>query len=421
MRPLALFFLFILFGTSFGYGVAVGVWKIFPYSLLADVYKTAFYEVALYSGLGSVDLSDDSLGSPGHSSLNSELAEGFGRFGYQIDLPAKLVGSETIVLNNFGLKWGRVINDQFRVIGGSEFREASVVILNQDDSEFLNAIGMADNVGSTGGVKSVITIGKKRYAYVSFVENDCGTAAFFDIDTQTEVFRFKCAAGGVERIDLAGVGGGWYPLSEDSILFATGTPSSSSHADAEVNLDAQDPSSPWGKVLEIQVVEGEFNVSVFSKGHRNMQGVASVQGFMWGVEHGPRGGDELNVLTRGGNYGWPRHSFGSEYDLTKINKNNLVNEGFLSPFYSFVPSIGVSSVGECPVSYADYYSPNFCVAVSSLRGNSIFLIVHDGMKVFFNEVLPLKSRIRRFKFYGDKLVAITDNEGMIIGIISRLQ
>lgn len=79
-----------------------------------------------------------------------------------------------------------------------------------------------------------------------------------------------------------------------------------------------------------------------------------------------------------------------------------------------------TNTSSCPTNYADYYSPQKCVAVSSLRGGSIFFIVHDGAKVLFYERINLKYRIRKFKTYDDSFIAITDFTGIIIGKLSEI-
>jgi hypothetical protein len=107
--------------------------------------------------------------------------------------------------------------------------------------------------------------------------------------------------------------------------------------------------------------------------------------------------------------------------LEEINKDFTIPLGGQSPLFSFVPSIGISSVGDCFELYANYYSPNHCVAVSSMIGNSIFLVVHDGIKVLFYEVIDFGSRIRKFTVEENYLIAVTDFEGLIVGRLDKLE
>jgi len=91
---------------------------------------------------------------------------------------------------------------------------------------------------------------------------------------------------------------------------------------------AQDLGSHLGKILRLRpdgsvpednpfVGKPGARGEIFSWGHRNPQGLAlhPATGELWASEHGPRGGDEINVITRGGNYGWPLRTYGTQYGL----------------------------------------------------------------------------------------------------------
>jgi glucose/arabinose dehydrogenase len=84
---------------------------------------------------------------------------------------------------------------------------------------------------------------------------------------------------------------------------------------------------------------------IYSYGHRNPQGMAlqPETGMIWLNEHGPKGGDELNAIRPGLNYGWPIASFGDHYDGTKIPDHDTV-EGVELPQTYWVPSIGISGM-----------------------------------------------------------------------------
>jgi glucose/arabinose dehydrogenase len=84
---------------------------------------------------------------------------------------------------------------------------------------------------------------------------------------------------------------------------------------------------------------------VWSWGHRNGQGLAvdPATGEIWGTEHGPRGGDELNLIARGRNYGWPIVSHGVDYD-GKPFAAGTKREGMESPRYVWMPSIATSGL-----------------------------------------------------------------------------
>ena len=84
---------------------------------------------------------------------------------------------------------------------------------------------------------------------------------------------------------------------------------------------------------------------IWSYGHRNMQGLAlhPETGQIWSNEHGPRGGDELNLIVRGGNYGWPVVSYGIHYS-GEVFTTETDREGMESPGFAWIPSIGISGL-----------------------------------------------------------------------------
>ena len=84
--------------------------------------------------------------------------------------------------------------------------------------------------------------------------------------------------------------------------------------------------------------------AIYSYGHRNPQGMFKhpETGEIWTNEHGPRGGDEINIIKKGRNYGWPKITYGINYSGTTITKNKSL-PGMEQPLYYWVPSIAPSS------------------------------------------------------------------------------
>lgn len=119
---------------------------------------------------------------------------------------------------------------------------------------------------------------------------------------------------------------------------------------------AQKLDSPLGKVLRL-TVDGKVPAgnpyaddtaaqpAIWSRGHRNPQGLAydPVRGMLFLHEHGPRGGDEVNVIRRGGNYGWPVVTLGMDYSGATISPFRNY-PGMIDPLVSWVPSIAPSGL-----------------------------------------------------------------------------
>jgi cytochrome c2 len=108
---------------------------------------------------------------------------------------------------------------------------------------------------------------------------------------------------------------------------------------------AQDKSSAYGKTVLIDVNTGKGEI--YSVGHRNPQGLyVGPDGAVWLTEHGPRGGDELNLISRGGNYGWPFATYGT-HNLSHswpLGTNQGEHDGFRAPVYAWLPDIAVSNL-----------------------------------------------------------------------------
>ncbi len=137
--------------------------------------------------------------------------------------------------------------------------------------------------------------------------------------------------------------------------------------------------------------------SIFSYGHRNPQGLAKhpVTGELWSHEHGPRGGDEINILKKGANYGWPIVSYGINYIGTVFTKLTE-KEGMESPVHYWVPSIA-----PCGMDFvtSDHY-PGWKnqLLVGSLKFEYLNLCKLDGQKIVSEELLMKGlGRVRNVK------------------------
>ena len=120
---------------------------------------------------------------------------------------------------------------------------------------------------------------------------------------------------------------------------------------------AQDLDNHAGKILRIRddgsvppdnpfVAEHAGHGEIWSYGHRNPQGLAvdAATGTLWADEHGPRGGDELNAIRRGANYGWPVISWGFQYDGGPIGKGIVAQEGMEQPVWSWTQTVAPSDL-----------------------------------------------------------------------------
>lgn len=130
---------------------------------------------------------------------------------------------------------------------------------------------------------------------------------------------------------------------------------------------------------------------IFSYGHRNPQGLAMhpATGRMWEVEHGPRGGDELNLLKPGANYGWPLATHGIDYNGAIISPNKSL-PGMEDPLRVWTPSI--SPCGLCFYTADKFPAWRGSLFTGGLSAYALFRLELDGEKVV-NEERLIEGRL----------------------------
>lgn len=156
---------------------------------------------------------------------------------------------------------------------------------------------------------------------------------------------------------------------------------------------------------------------IWSYGHRNVQGMEWRPGTqqIWAHEHGPRGGDEVNIVKRGANYGWPEITYGVDYDGTPITEDTE-REGMEQPVIYWVPSIAPSGMAFVTGERYPGWSGN--IMVGALAGQELRRIVLDGDEVAHQETLLLgEGRIRAVEMGPDGYLYIANESN---GSIQRL-
>lgn len=210
----------------------------------------------------------------------------------------------------------------------------------------------------------------------------------------------KVIFGQKDRINGGHHFGSRIAIANDGTLFITTGERYSEKAKAQ-SLD-----SHLGKVIHI-TANGEIPADnpyaktsnglkeIWSYGHRNMQGAAihPTTGALWTHEHGPQGGDELNIPRAGKNYGWPVIGYGIDYSGAKLH-DSATQEGMEQPTHYWVPSIAPSGM-------AFYTSTKFpewknSLFIGALAGQHLARLTLNGDRVLAEEKLltDLGQRIR---------------------------
>lgn len=156
---------------------------------------------------------------------------------------------------------------------------------------------------------------------------------------------------------------------------------------------SQDPGVDYGKILKVDPRTGRS--SVVSIGHRNPQGLlVRADGQIWETEHGPQGGDEINLIAEGGNYGWPLATYGTEYGTNNwpLNPDGHDHGEFREPAIAFMPAVALSAMIE--VRGREFPHWNGDLLASSLRTEALFRARVRGDRVIYVESFSMGHRIR---------------------------
>ena len=173
---------------------------------------------------------------------------------------------------------------------------------------------------------------------------------------------------------------------------------------------------PDGKVPPDNPFVGQKNVrpEIWSYGHRNQQGATlnPWTGTLWTNEHGPRGGDEVNIGERGGNYGWPLATDGINYSGEPIPEaKGKVVEGTIRPFHVWEKSPAISGMTFYDASRFKAWDHN--LFIGALASQELIRLQFDGDKIVHEERLlgDLKQRIRDVRQGPDGyLYVLTDED-----------
>ncbi len=194
----------------------------------------------------------------------------------------------------------------------------------------------------------------------------------------------------------------------------------------QFNLAGTNPKLPaktkaqLGSVLRI---DSKSKYSVFASGLRNPQGMALVKFSgktqLFETEHAPRGGDELNIMIKGRNYGWPDASYGTAYSPNDL-KNKLGIEGSSGvaplPIFAWLPSIGTSEIVQnSGAAFAKWWTaskryPGSDIFVAGMQSKTLYRIRYEAGAVRYVEPIVVGERIRSLtQMANGVLVAGTDN------------
>lgn len=190
----------------------------------------------------------------------------------------------------------------------------------------------------------------------------------------------------------------------------------------DVRVQAQELNSCLGKIVRITTAgkpaagnpfagQGDARPEIYSYGHRNPEGmeINPATGELWEAEFGPRGGDEINIIHPGKNYGWPVITYGIEYSGEKVGAGIQQKGGMEQPVYYWDPVISPSGICFYNGNAIPEWKNNLFVA--SLSGQHVDRLVIRNNKVVAEERLlaDKNQRFRDVAYSHNMLYAITDD------------
>ena len=169
-----------------------------------------------------------------------------------------------------------------------------------------------------------------------------------------------------------------------------------------------------GKLVRVEIETGK--AEILATGIRNSQGLArDGAGNLWATDHGPKGGDELNLLEPGADYGWPLASYGigEGGKALRLVEDGVTgqHDGFARPAFSWVPSPALSAIAVNDGRQFPLWKDDLLVA--SLKDKSLFRVRRHGTAVQYVEQIEVGYRIRDLTFMPDGRIALLSDGGAV--------
>lgn len=178
-----------------------------------------------------------------------------------------------------------------------------------------------------------------------------------------------------------------------------------------VNIDSRSKRGDLGSVFRIT----KSKVTRISEGHRNQQGIVLMNGEDLLIsEHGPRGGDEINLVERGADYGWPFVTYGAPYSQGDyvIPGKSGTHAGFQEPLKHWTPSIAPTELVQIPKSRFGKYADG--LAMGTLKELSIVFMRYQGGRILDSEIVNVGARVRDLEVLPDQRLVVSTDDGRLL-------
>ena len=186
------------------------------------------------------------------------------------------------------------------------------------------------------------------------------------------------------------------------------------------SLKAQDPNSFFGKILLLNPVG---DAKIFSMGHRNPQGLFfdKDNDIVISSEHGPVGGDEINIIKKNKNYGWPISSYGIDQENIKYTEHK--KHGFEEPVYYFESNCGPSEIIKIPENFLGQFKNDYLLGCLSgrdeLYGSAFYHYRLNKNKLKKVDRIFMNDRIRDLRMFEDSILVFILEKQHSLGFIYK--
>ena len=342
----------------------------------------------------------------------------------------------TIVTGN-DVIWGMELLPNGDLIYGE--KKGKIYIKRGDQSILLEGFPTVKSGGQGGfmDLKAHPNYDKNGWIYATF------TSLVAEKDSEVKLVRFKVKNDKIQNVEnIFATGGGntfnnhygsRIAFDKNNYLFVSiGEGGGSSLGGPNsTNKNAQDTKLNWGKVHRMKdngdvpsdnpVLPGNTKpTTMFSYGHRNPQGLTlnPQTGDIWETEHGPKGGDEINIISKGVNYGWPTYSIGINYNGTTVSNDHKA-EGIKEPIFTWTPSIGVCGITF--INSENFKSWNGNFLATGLAGQKLYrFVIKDNKVVEENIWMEKMGRFRNVIQGSDGAIYISlEGPGRILKVTAK--
>lgn len=295
---------------------------------------------------------------PGASAL-AQIPLGEGPWYYETSSPA-LKLKVSVVARGISNPWGMAFLPSGNILVAEQAGQFKLI----DGNTVHDVAGSPQvQVASSGGLMDVVLhpdFADNRLVYFTYVKNaEPPAGADYYATTVLARGRLNEAESAVENVEDVFVAEAWgtAPGGHGSrVRFA---PDGTLFFSSPFRRDIENPQNTMSDISKLLRLNDDGSIpadnpfvgregylpEIWSIGHRAIEGMAfhPVTGELWASEHGPQGGDEVNIVRKGGNYGWPLVSYGRDYDGTRISEIPW-REDLLQPELFWVPSIATSGM-----------------------------------------------------------------------------